>query len=271
MREAIKDWSRFRLAAGYSFTTIDAGAQALARWSLFLDERPEVRDPGGITRQLLESFLSWMASIAWAVNTRSHTLTFTKVFLEWGHRHHTLPGLPANAVIYEEEVSRPPDTLPQFIPEFVMAQLESDTSLARLRNPTVRHLVIVLMETGIKGGDASVLAFNPIVTDSVGEVCLRFHNAKVRIEQLIPINAKATAAIRDQQAHVLSMWPHGSPWLFPGLMENPDGTKPYAHGSLSQQLGDWQKAINTAVDWVHAAGGDWANYAALTATNTAPT
>ena len=30
-------------------------------------------------------------------------------------------------------------------------------------------------------------------------------------------------------------------------------------------------AINTAVDWVHAAGGDWANYAAITATNTDPT
>ena len=69
----------------------------------------------------------------------------------------TLPGLPANAVIYEEEVSRPPDSFPKFVPEFVMAQLESDANLARLRNPTVRHLVIVLMETGIRGGDASVL------------------------------------------------------------------------------------------------------------------
>ena len=121
LREAIKRWSRFRLGAGYTFTTIDAGTQALARWSLFLRERPEVAGPADITRELLGSFLSWMASSHWATNTRSHTLTFTKVFLEWGHRHNTLPGLPADAVIYEEEVSRPPDTLPQFIPEFVMA------------------------------------------------------------------------------------------------------------------------------------------------------
>ena len=132
LREAIKRWSRFRLGVGYSFSTIDAGAQALARWSLFLDERPDVADAADITRPLLESFLSWMASSRWGVNTRSGTLTFVKVFLDWGHRHGTLPGLPANAVIYEEEVSRPPDNLPQFIPEFVMAQLESDTNLARL-------------------------------------------------------------------------------------------------------------------------------------------
>jgi hypothetical protein len=152
LREAIKRWSRFRLGAGYAFGTIAAGAESLARWSMFLRERPQVRGPADITRELLESFLSWMASSKWSANIRSHTLTFTKVFLEWGHRHNTLPGLPVNAVIYEEEVSRPPDSLPQFISEFVMAQLESDSNLARLRNPTVRHLVIVLMETGIRGG-----------------------------------------------------------------------------------------------------------------------
>ena len=43
LREAIKRWSRFRLASGYSFTTIDSGAQSLARFSLFLAERPEHR------------------------------------------------------------------------------------------------------------------------------------------------------------------------------------------------------------------------------------
>lgn len=244
LREAIKRWARFRLGAGYSFTTIDAGAQALARWSKFLAERPQVRGPRDITRGLLEAFLSWMASSGWATNTRSHTLTFTKLFLEWSHRHNTLPGLPAGAVLYDEELGRPVETLPQFIPEFVMAQLESGANLARLRNPTVRNLLIVLMETGIRGGDASVLAFNPVVADSVGGACLRFDNVKVRVEQLIPLSAKAAVAIGDQQAHVRSLWPQGSPWLFPGITHNPDGTRPYAHGSLSHQLGNWQKAID---------------------------
>lgn len=238
LRDSIKQWSRFRLGAGYSFTTIDTGAQTLARFSRFLSEHPDVCGPPDITRELLETFLSWMASSPWGANTRSHTLTFVKVLLDWGHRHDTLPGLAANAVIYEEEVSRPPESLPKFIPEFVMAQLESATNLARLRNPTVRHLVIVLIETGIRGGDASVLAFNPIVTDSVGGPCLRFDNAKVGIEQLIPLSAKAAATIRAQQDHVQAKWPDGSPWLFPGIMDNPDGSKPYAHGSLSGQLGN---------------------------------
>lgn len=99
------------------------------------------------------------------------------------------------------------------------------------------------METGLRGGDACVLPFNPLIEDSVGWPCLRFHNAKIRAEQLIPLSAKAAAAIRAQQAHVLERWPQGSPWLFPGIAENPDGTKPYAHASLSHQLGNWQTLI----------------------------
>lgn len=76
--------------------------------------------------------------------------------------------------------------------------------------------------------------------DSVGGPCLRFDNAKVGTEQLIPLSPKATEAIRAQQDHVRRRWPGGSPWLFPGILDNIDGTKPYAHGSLSHQLGNWQ-------------------------------
>jgi integrase len=245
LREAIKQWSRFRLSSGYSFNTIDSGAQSLARFSLFLAEHREVTGFDGVTREFLEEFLSWMSvRVCWSVNTRHHTLTFVKVLLDWGHRHGTLPGLAANAVIYEEEVSRPADHLPQFIPEFVMSQLESDANLARLRNSTVRHLVVLLMETGLRGGDACALPFNPIFEDSVGWPCLRFDDAKVKTEQLIPLSEKAAAAIRNQQAHVLMVWPQGSPWLFPGIQQNPDGSMPYAHGSLSGQLGKWQKEID---------------------------
>ncbi|MCA1706118.1 MAG: tyrosine-type recombinase/integrase [Actinobacteria bacterium] len=245
LREAIKRWSRFRLASGYSFTTIDSGTQSLARFSLFLAEHPEVGGFAALTREVLEEFLVWMAARPeWATNTRHHTLTFVKVLLDWGHRHGTLPGLAANAVIYEEEVSRPPDQLPRFIPEFVMNQLESEANLARLRNPTVRHLVVLLMETGLRGGDACALAFNPIIADSVGWPCLRFENNKISAEQLIPLSAKAATTIRAQQAHVLGRWPQGSPWLFPGITKNPDGTRPYAHGSLSHQLGNWQARID---------------------------
>jgi hypothetical protein len=82
-----------------------------------------------------------------------------------------------------------------------------------------------------------VLPFNPIVTDSVGWPCLRFESSKTGSDHLIPFSDKDAATVRSQQTYVLERWPQGSPWLFPGIMDNPNGTRPYAHASLSHQPG----------------------------------
>jgi hypothetical protein len=39
---------------------------------------------------------------------------------------------------------------------------------------TTRHLIVVMIETGLRGGDACTLPFNPVLTDSSGWPCLRF-------------------------------------------------------------------------------------------------
>jgi hypothetical protein len=160
LREAIERWSRFRLSAGYSFTTIDSGAQSLRSLSLFLAERPEICGVEDLTREVLEDFLVWIAAKPqWSTNTRHHTLTFVKVLLDWGHgRMAPFPAWRPAPWSTRRKVSLPPDQLPRFIPEFVMNQLESEANLARLRNPTVRRLVVLLMETGLRGGHACGLA-----------------------------------------------------------------------------------------------------------------
>ena len=130
-----------------------------------------------------------------------------------------------------------------------MNQLESDANLARLRNPTVRHLVVLLMETGLRGGDACVLAFNPIIDDSTGWPCLRFDNSKVETEQLIPLSAKAADTIRAQQAHVrMALARTARRGCSPASIGNPDGTKPYAHGQPvrpARQLADARSTCAT--------------------------
>lgn len=245
LRDAAKDWSRFRLATGCAFATVVVGANALSRFSRFVDQRhPGVTGPSGITRRVLMDYLSWLAASDWSVTTRFSSLTMLRVFLDHSRRHGWLPGLAVDAVIYEEELPRRTEAVPRFIPEFVMNQLESPASLAVLATPTLRNLVVVLMETGLRAGDACELAFDPTVDDSVGWPCLRFGNSKVRLEQLIPLSAKAATAVRDQQGFDRARWPAGTPWLFPGLLDNEDGSKPYARGSLSLQLRRWQTAID---------------------------
>jgi len=245
LRDPVKRWSRFRLATGCAFTTISAGALALSRFSIFLAEcHPEVGDETGITRAVLEDYLSWLLAQRYSASTRAQSLSMLRVFSDACHRHGWLPGLTAGAVIYVEELPFHHDQIARFIPEFVMAQLESDAALAQLPFTTTRHLVIVLIETGLRGGEACSLAFNPMLDDSVGWPCLRFDATKVRAEQLIPLSAKAAAAIRAQQTYVSEQWPDGSPWLFPGIANNHDGSKPYSHSSFTRQLHQWQQIID---------------------------
>ena len=97
-----------------------------------------------------------------------------------------------------------------------MAQLESAAALDRLPFTTTRNLVVVLIETGLRGGDACGLAFSPTLDDSAGWPCLRFEAVKVRAEQLIPLSATAAAAIRAQQEHVLRHWPAAARGCSPG-------------------------------------------------------
>ena len=114
----------------------------------------------------------------------------------------------------------------------------------------------MLIETGLRGGDACNLVFSSVFQDSTGWPCLRFEATKVRTEQLVPLSAKAAAAIADQQAYVREHWPGGSPWLFPGLADNDDGSKPYSHSHFTRQLVAWQKAIDLHDQAGRAGAGD---------------
>jgi integrase len=212
LRDPVKRWSRFRLATGCAFATIDAGALALTRFSRFLAARhPGAVGASAITRPVLEDYMSWLLDQGYPAATRALSLSVIRVFFDACHRHGWLPGLAASATIYVEELPFHHDEIARFIPEFVMAQLESEQALAKIPHTTTRNLVVVIMETGLRGGDACNLPFNPVLTDSSGWPCLRFEAVKIRAEQLIPLSAKAAAAIRDQQDYVRQHRAGGQP------------------------------------------------------------
>jgi integrase len=244
LRDPVKRWSRFRLATGCAFTTIGAGALALTRFSRFLAAcHPQARSASAVTRPVLEDYISWLLTQGYSASTRALSLSMIRVFFDACHRHGWLPGLAAGATIYVEELPFHHDEIARFIPEFVMAQLESDEAISRIPLTTTRNLVVVMIETGLRGGDACNLPFNPVLTDSSGWPCLRFEAAKVRSQQLIPLSAKAAAAIAAQQDHVREHWPAGSQWLFPGIAGNDDGSRPYSHSTFTRQLVHWQRDI----------------------------
>lgn len=134
---------------GCAFNTIAAAALAFKRFSGFLAScQPPVELPEQIDRALLERYLAWLAPQPLAESTKTLSRMFLRALLEENRRHRWLPQLPADAVIYSDELHCRRVSLPRFIPEVVMAQLESETNLEQLR-PPYRNLVVLLTETGL--------------------------------------------------------------------------------------------------------------------------
>lgn len=243
LREAVKSWARSRLTGGISFGAIRRDATSLAWFAAYLAQAcPGAADASVITRERLEAYLSHLAATGPVANTRLGYLTSLRGFLEWARRRGFLECLPAGATLYHDDLPTRPKGLPRFVPEDQMVQLESEDALALLPDATTRHLVVVIMETGLRAGDACRLRVDCLVSDSVGWPCLRFYNAKVAEEQLIPLSAKAADAIRAQRAEALRCWPT-SPWLFPAPRANPDGARPFSYGTLRPRLRRWQQAV----------------------------
>jgi integrase len=240
LREAVKQWSRQRLAIGCAFSTIRTARLAFVRFSSFLAQcQPPVQRSEQLDRHLVERYLAWLAPQALSDSTKSLSRLFLRVFLEENRRYRWVPQIPSGAVLYADELRSPRGSLPRFIPEFVMTQLESESNLALLR-PSHRDLLVLLVETGLRSGDGCSLPFNPIVTDSAGWPCLRFHSRKMRAEQLLPLSPRAAEAIRAQQKRLIGPGVAAPAWLFPAPS---DPLLPLAYNNFRSAFVAWQQRI----------------------------
>jgi integrase len=245
LRAAVKRWLRHRLGSGITFGSVAVDLRAMIWFSRFLDERlPGSNDERTIERQHLEDYLSWLIAADLAPHTTNTYIVCLRTFLEACRRHQMLTGLGADVAIYNDDLPGRPRPLPRYLSEAVMAQVEAPEHLDRLPDHTTRALVVVLIETGLRANDACQLAFDALVADSGGGPCLRFLNAKMGAEQLVPLSAKAATAVRDQQKHLRHRWPNGPAFLFPAPQSNPDGLRPFAYGTLRMRLARWQADID---------------------------
>ena len=245
LREAVKRACRYRLGAGKAFGSVSIDERALRWFAAFLHHHhPEVNAASGISRDVLEHYVSWLsAAPELSGNTTNTYLVVLRSFLQACHRHDWMPGLSGHAALYLDELPPRPRPLPRFIPEFVMTQLEDRDNLALLPDETTRHLLILIQETGLRANDACLLEYNPVIVDSAGWPCLKYFNHKMTAEQLVPLSQRASDAVRAQQHHLDSRWPAGCPKLFPSPHSNPDGAQAFSYATLRQRLAAWQQQI----------------------------
>jgi len=195
--------------------------------------------PPAITRELLERYRADVFTLSRSQGRKSGLLTDLKVFLDDVRLHEWAVGLPANATFYRGEIPRKTTSLPRFIDEFIMGQMEDDETLARLPDLTTQTAVVILIETGLRSVDCLRLRYDPVTVDEAGAPYLLFFNYKLSREAIIPISDRLVAQIRRQQEDLSERFATAPSILLPRVRANPDGELPFSWSTLNRRLGQW--------------------------------
>jgi len=163
------------------------------------------------------------------------------VFLTAVRQHGWDESLPSRTVIYREDLGR--GTVrkgTRSVPEYVMAQVESDANMARWRDPEDRLIAVICIRTGRRLGEAVSLRTDCLMRDgATGDPYLHYTNHKMKREAFAPLDEETAAAIDEQICRVRLRWPHGERALFPKHKSNPEGTISRAGAVSRSRLYAW--------------------------------
>jgi integrase len=241
LKDLAKQWTRLRLITGTSPSHCGSAITAVTRFGQFLHASGENIQLSSIDRELLERYLAHLSTAVPGTRDRIMHVGQLNMFLQAIRRHQWDSGLmPSTAVIFREDYPRPPELLPRFLAEHVMAQVEDPASLDRWRDPNWKLITVILIRCGLRISSAVSLGFDCVVTDAAGAPYLRYHNTKMKREALVPVDDELHQMIGDHQKQILSLWPGRTiPVLFPRTKANIDGTRPVGSTSYRTALYRW--------------------------------
>jgi integrase len=239
LKDLAKQWTRTRLASGISTSLACGAVNAISRFGQFLQNPGHVQLTD-IDRGVLERYLAHLSAAVPGVRDRIMHIGQLNMFLQAIRRHQWDRGmLPASAALFREDYPRPPEPLPRFLAEHVMAQVEDPALLDRWKDPNWKLITVILIRCGLRISSAVELAFDCVVTDPGGAPYLQYYNTKMRREALVPIDDELHRMITAHQEQVLARWPGTVPVLFPRTKANIDGTRPVSGPSYRTALYGW--------------------------------
>ncbi|WP_327101541.1 site-specific integrase [Nocardia vinacea] len=240
LRELTKRWCRWRLSRELSPSTVAINVRGCVRLSEYLSHAvgPDTR-PDQLTRMRLEGWLADLQTKLPDASSRGAVIASISALLKDAHRHDWQPGLPRNAFIYDDMPTRS-HAKPRFIPEQVIRQMETPQALALFPSPDGSLIVEILIRCGLRLKDARTLPFDCIVRDGDANPYLAWLNRKMADRPaFFPLSEELAEKITAQQRAVLDRFPAGSPWLFPAINGNIDGSRYASSTRLRGQLDRW--------------------------------
>lgn len=240
LKDLVKRWCRWRLSRELNPSTVAIDVRSCSRLAQYLAHAVgEQGGPAELTRERIEAWLAHLQATVPDPTTRSSAIHSVSAFLKDVHRNAWQPELPRNAFIYDDAPKRS-HPQPRFIPEHLMRQMETPQALAQFPSCDGRLIVEILIACGLRLKDARTLPFDCVVRDNDSNPYLAWLNRKMGDRPaFFPLSEELAAKIVTQQKAVLDRFPAGSPWLFPAIHSNIDGSKYASPKRLRQQLERW--------------------------------
>jgi len=196
------------------------------------------RGPAAIDRDLLDDYLVHVSGLALSASEREARLVSLDGVLTISRAFGIEAFAPTACYLHGEIHQRKVARRPRYYDQFVTAQLDDSATLARLTDPQVRIVYLVMRHGGLRIGSACSLSFDCLLTDPGGQPWLRYTNHKGAEEDLIPISPQTAEEVRREQRHARERFPD-TPWLLPGRRANPDGRKHVDQGQIRRHLAAW--------------------------------
>lgn len=239
LRETVKKFVRWRNETGHSASGMHRDSLVLSELGKALtDCAGQQAQPEQLDRAVISRLLTRYLEAGYAPNGRRQRLSTVKRFFIIARQHDWIPDVPARTSVYSEDFPPPPVLAPRGLSPFVMAQIEDQANLDRIKDQRWRLLFPLLIETGLRLNDALHLPCDCLTYDQQQAPYLRYHNRKMKREALVPISQELADAII---AHARSIREQYSPEaiLFPTSLQNPRGTRTVKASSAYQVLRNW--------------------------------
>lgn len=169
---------------------------AVKQFSNFIKNLDKPVFPQSINRKLIIKYLEHIGTTKLSNSSKFSALINLRTFIETVAREEWLP-FTKERIIYHDEIPTIAASIPRFIPEVVMKQLER--SLIALPEYH-RRLIIVLKETGRRISEVCSLSFDCLKRDNESAPFLEVHDKKLKKNYLIPISRECETTILEQQA-----------------------------------------------------------------------
>lgn len=245
LREITKRWARWRLSRG---NTAQGVANTLRACTMLGEHLRRTAGAGAgpehLTRPVLESWFAALALVHSNPTSRAKRINQIGVFLRDVARHDWCSQIPRNAAVYDGDMPRLPPPRPRALPEHVMRQLEDPAHLARFPTDDGRLVLMILIQCGLRLGDACKLPLDCVVRDHNDAPYLAWVNHKIHGRvAFFPISTELADHIAVQQRAQQRRWPQGCRYLFTRYQVNLDGNKPLHASTWRRHLDTWLREI----------------------------